>query len=58
MNNSKEAFIRLALDCNALKFGEFTLKSGRIGPDFFNAGLFYQGKALRQIGRFYANTLV
>ena len=58
MDNSKEAFIRLALDCNALKFGEFTLKSGRLSPYFFNAGLFYQGKALRQLGQFYANILV
>lgn len=58
MDNSKEAFIRLALDCNALKFGEFTLKSGRLSPYFFNAGLFYQGMALRQLGQFYANILV
>lgn len=58
MDNSKEAFIRLALDCNVLKFGEFTLKSGRVSPYFFNAGLFYQGEALRQIGQFYANTLI
>lgn len=58
MDNSKEAFIRLALDCNVLKFGEFTLKSGRLSPYFFNAGLFYQGKALRHLGQFYANALV
>ena len=58
MNHSKEAFIRLALDCNVLKFGEFTLKSGRQSPYFFNAGLFYQGKALRQVGEFYANILI
>lgn len=54
----KDAFIRLALDCDVLKFGEFTLKSGRISPYFFNAGLFYQGDALRQLGQFYANTLI
>lgn len=54
----KDAFIRLALDCNVLKFGNFTLKSGRISPYFFNAGLFYQGNALRQIGEFYANTIM
>ena len=58
MDNSKEAFIRLALDCNVLKFGEFTLKSGRLSPYFFNAGLFYQGHALRQLGQFYANTFI
>lgn len=58
MDNSKEAFIRLALNCQVLKFGEFTLKSGRISPYFFNAGLFYQGEALRQLGHFYAQTLL
>ncbi|ARG97798.1 orotate phosphoribosyltransferase [Legionella micdadei] len=58
MDTSKEAFIRLALDCQVLKFGEFTLKSGRISPYFFNAGLFYQGEALRQLGYFYAKTLI
>ena len=58
MDHSKEAFIRLALDCNVLKFGEFTLKSGRLSPYFFNAGLFYQGMSLREIGRFYAQTLI
>ena len=54
----KDAFIRLALNCNVLKFGEFTLKSGRVSPYFFNAGLFYQGDALRQLGQFYAQTLI
>ncbi len=58
MDSSKEAFIRLALDCQVLKFGEFTLKSGRQSPYFFNAGLFYQGEALRQLGHFYAQTLI
>lgn len=58
MDNSKEAFIRLALDCQVLKFGNFTLKSGRKSPYFFNAGLFYQGKALRQLGQFYAKILI
>lgn len=58
MEPYKKAFIRLALDSNVLKFGEFTLKSGRSSPYFFNAGLFYQGDALRQVGQFYAETLV
>jgi orotate phosphoribosyltransferase len=58
MNQIKSAFIKLALDCQVLKFGEFTLKSGRISPYFFNAGLFYQGSALLQLGQFYANTLI
>ena len=58
MNHTKSSFIKLALDSKVLKFGEFTLKSGRISPYFFNAGLFYQGTALRQLGHFYAQTLL
>lgn len=58
MNHTKSSFIKLALDCQVLKFGEFSLKSGRISPYFFNAGLFYQGNALRQLGHFYAQTLI
>jgi orotate phosphoribosyltransferase len=54
----KSELIRLALQCNALTFGEFTLKSGRISPYFFNAGLFYTGESLRQLGKFYAKTLI
>ncbi|KTC83504.1 orotate phosphoribosyltransferase [Legionella cincinnatiensis] len=58
MNHTKSAFIKLALDCQVLKFGEFILKSGRKSPYFFNAGLFYQGSSLRQLGQFYAKTLI
>lgn len=58
MNHSQSSFIKLALDCHVLKFGSFTLKSGRISPYFFNAGLFYQGKALQQLGQFYAKALL
>jgi len=58
MNYTKSAFIKLALECQVLKFGEFTLKSGRISPYFFNAGLFYTGNALQQLGHFYAQTLI
>lgn len=58
MSHTKSSFIKLALDCQVLKFGEFTLKSGRKSPYFFNAGLFYQGSALRQLGQFYAQTLL
>lgn len=58
MDSSKNAFIRLALDSKVLKFGDFTLKSGRQSPYFFNAGLFYEGKALSQLGQFYAETLI
>lgn len=58
MSHTKSSFIKLALDSKVLKFGEFTLKSGRVSPYFFNAGLFYQGNALRLLGQFYANTLI
>lgn len=58
MNQTKSSFIKLALECQVLKFGEFTLKSGRLSPYFFNAGLFYQGDSLRQLGQFYARTLL
>lgn len=58
MNPSKAAFIKLALDSNALKFGHFTLKSGRESPYFFNAGEFYQGTALQELGKAYANAII
>ena len=51
-------FIELARQCNVLKFGEFTLKSGRISPYFFNAGLFSTGRALAILGRCYARKIV
>lgn len=51
-------FIRFAIQKNVLKFGEFTLKSGRISPYFFNAGLFDDGESLAKLGAFYARTLV
>ncbi|KTC74672.1 orotate phosphoribosyltransferase [Legionella birminghamensis] len=55
---SKERFIEFALDCGVLKFGSFTLKSGRLSPYFFNAGLFYHGSTLQTLGQFYANRLI
>ncbi|MCR9191231.1 MAG: orotate phosphoribosyltransferase [Gammaproteobacteria bacterium] len=54
----KERFIQLALRCNALQFGTFTLKSGRQSPYFFNAGLFYDGPTLKEIGECYAQLLL
>jgi len=54
----KNTFIELAINRQALKFGEFTLKSGRISPYFFNAGFFNQGEDLAVLGDCYANTLV
>lgn len=55
---TKSDFIALALRSSVLKFGEFRLKSGRLSPYFFNAGLFYQGKAIKELGQFYASRLV
>lgn len=50
-------FIRFAIERNVLRFGEFTLKSGRLSPYFFNAGLFSTGADLDRLGRFYAAAL-
>lgn len=47
-------FIEFAIEQNVLRFGEFTLKSGRTSPYFFNAGLFNTGRALARLGEFYA----
>ena len=54
----KKKFIRLALESQVLQFGSFTLKSGGQSPYFFNAGLFYDGEALRQLGQCYAQLLL
>ena len=51
-------FIAFAIEQGVLKFGEFTLKSGRVSPYFFNAGLFQTGRALAKLGRFYARAIV
>jgi orotate phosphoribosyltransferase len=50
-------FLTLANQKNVLKFGEFTLKSGRISPYFFNAGLFDDGYSLMKLGQYYAQTI-
>ena len=54
MQNYKTEFIKFALSRNVLRFGEFKLKSGRISPYFFNAGLFNTGADLARLGEFYA----
>jgi orotate phosphoribosyltransferase len=51
-------FIKYALDCGVLKFGQFQLKSGRLSPYFFNTGLFNTGAKLDRLGYFYAQTLL
>lgn len=58
MHEYQREFIRFALDKQVLRFGEFTLKSGRKSPYFFNAGLFNTGSALGRLGRFYAQAFV
>lgn len=58
MKAYQRRFIELALAKNVLKFGEFTLKSGRVSPYFFNAGLFNTGRDLALLGQFYAQTLL
>jgi orotate phosphoribosyltransferase len=51
-------FIRFAIERGVLRFGEFTLKSGRTSPYFFNAGLFNTGSALARLGQCYASAIV
>ena len=57
MQAYQREFIRFAIERGVLRFGEFTLKSGRTSPYFFNAGLFNSGLALARLGRFYAEAV-
>jgi orotate phosphoribosyltransferase len=56
--NFRQEFIRFTIDRNALRFGEFKTKAGRLSPYFFDAGLFYRGAALKQLAQFYAKAIL
>ena len=58
MRPHQKEFIDLILDRGVLRFGEFTLKSGRASPYFFNAGLLNDGESLRRLGACYAEALI
>lgn len=58
MQDYQKAFIEFAIERNVLRFGEFKLKSGRISPYFFNAGLFNDGESLAKLGSFYARAIM
>lgn len=58
MENYQRDFLDFALASDVLRFGRFTLKSGRISPYFFNAGLFNSGRALDNLGQYYAEAVI
>ncbi len=58
MQQHQREFLELAIEFGALKFGEFTLKSGRVSPYFFNAGQFSTGGAMAGLARCFAHTIV
>lgn len=58
MEDYQREFLEFAIQRNVLKFGEFTLKSGRLSPYFFNTGLFDSGECLARLGSYYAQAIV
>lgn len=58
MTGHRREFLDLCVELGVLRFGQFELKSGRISPYFFNAGLFQTGVALRELGRYYARAII
>jgi len=58
MKQYKKDFINFLLESNSLKFGEFTLKSGRLSPYFLNTGMLHTGEAINRLGSFYASTII
>lgn len=57
MENYKKEFIEFMVECNVLKFGDFTLKSGRRSPFFMNAGAYVTGGQLKRLGEYYAKAI-
>ncbi|MBE5934003.1 MAG: orotate phosphoribosyltransferase [Lachnospiraceae bacterium] len=57
MEAYKQEFIEFMVDCQALKFGDFTLKSGRKSPFFMNAGAYVTGSQLKKLGEYYAKAI-
>ena len=58
MQDYEKQFLDFAIKHDVIRFGEFTLKSGRISPYFFNAGLFNTGRMLARLGEYYAEAII